>query len=118
MKMVNFLTMFIALLIAPIAGASSYGGAGIAPGVHNVTNEEREEQELRRLLIERLKQENQSYARGGMSYADDSNEQIQSQKRGHFSKQAIIEKIKDMPWWGWIIVGGIGLAILGKFADD
>lgn len=116
MKTVSLITMFVALLLAPIAGAYSYRYADnsvdpdLAPRVHNVTNEEREEQELRRLLIERLRQENQSHARGG---------KIQSQKaKNHFSEQAIVEKIKDMPWWGWIIVGFIGLAILGKFADD
>ena len=125
MKTVSLITMFVALLVAPIACAYSYRytdnsvDPDLAPRVHNVTNEEREEQELRRLLIERLRQENQSHARGGMSYADDSDEQIQSQKaKDHFSDQAIVEKIKDMPWWGWIIVGFIGLAILGKFADD
>ena len=71
---------------------------------------EDEERELRQLLIERLRQENQSYSR---------NERIQPQKsKGHFSAQAILGEIKKMPWWGWVIVGGIGLAILGKFADD
>ena len=125
MKIVSFIVVLITLLVAPIAGAYSYRYADnsvdpdLAPQIHNVTNEEREEQELRRLLIERLRQENQSHARGGMSHADDSDEQIQSQKaKKHFSVQAIVEKIKDMPWWGWLIVGSIGLEILRIFAGD
>ena len=115
MKIVSFIVVLITLLVAPIAGAYSYRYADnsvdpkLEPRVHNVTNEEREEQELRRLLIERLRQENQSYSR----------EQIQSQKaKNHFSEQAIMEKIKEMPWWGWVIAGGIGLAVLGKLVDD
>lgn len=124
MKTVSLMTMLVALLVAPIAGAYSYRYADnsvdpdLAPRVHNVTNEEREEQELRRLLIERLRQENQSHARGGMSYADDSDEQIQSQKAKKSFFRLNSGKNKDMPWWGWIIVGFIGLAILGKFAND
>lgn len=113
MKIVSFVVVLITLLVAPIAGAYREN-----PCDFNVTKEEIEERELRRLLIERLRQENQSYARGGMSYADDSNEQIQSQKKGYFSKLAIIEKIKEMPWWGWVIVGGIGLEILVRFVAD
>ena len=113
--MAGLLTMFVALLVAPIASAYSYRYAdnsvdpALEPRVHNVTNEEREEKELRRLLIERLRQENQSYRV----------ERIQPQQaEDHFSDQSILKKIKEMPWWGWVIVGGIGLAILGKFADD
>ena len=116
MKMASLLTMFVALIVAPIAGAYSYRYADnsvdpdLVPRVHNVTNEEREEQELRKLLIERLRQENQSYSH---------NERIQSQKaKDHFSKQAIVEKIKEKPWWGWVIVGCASLAILGKFVGD
>ena len=113
--MAGLLTMFVALLVAPIASAYSYRYADnsvdprLEPRVHNVTNEEREQEELRRLLIERLRQENQSFAHN----------QIQPQKtKDYFSSQAIREKIKEMPWWGWVIVGCVGLAILGKLADD
>ena len=114
MKIVSFIVVLITLLVAPIAGAYSYRYADnsvdpkLAPRVHNVTNEEREEQELRRLLIERLKQENQSYSR---------NERVQSQEANSSSGRSIIEKIKKMPWWGWV-VGGIGLVILGKVFGD
>ena len=59
MKTAGILAMSIALLVAPIAGACCR--CADLPIVRNDSgsNEEQEEKELRRLLIERLKQENQ-----------------------------------------------------------
>lgn len=108
MKTAGILAMSIALLVAPIAGACCR--CADLPIVRNDSgsNEEQEEKELRRLLIERLKQENQSCSR---------NERAQSQEANSSSGRSIIEKIKEMPWWGWV-VGGIGLVILGKVFGD
>ena len=102
MKMAGLLTMFIVLLVTPIAGAYSYRYADLTPDprleprAHHVTNEEEEERELRRLLIERLRQENQSYSR---------NERIQPQEsKDRFSKEAIVEKSKRCHGGGGLLL--------------
>ena len=117
MKINALMTMFIALFVALIASgvhAQEWKWTDLRPDpklvprIHNVTDEEREERELRKLLIEMLKQERQSYVHEGVGCADDSGGRIQSQKTNDaVSHKAILKKIKDIPWWGWIIVGWV-----------
>ena len=102
-KIGGLLTVYIALLVAPIAGAY-YSDLAPRVGSQQEYEDERQERELRKLLIERLKQENESYDRA---------ERIQSQQaEDHFSKQEILNKIKKMPWWGWGCVCGLVVFVL------
>lgn len=128
MKTETLLMMFVALLCAPIAGAHSYRYADnspdpdLAPRIKTQAEEQAkiEEQELRRLLIEVLEHERQSYAtREELIYQDDqvdSDDEMIYEDDQTDSDEETDGEIKEMPWWAWIIVGGVGVTILGKFA--
>ena len=125
MKIASLVVSLIMLLVAPILGAYGYRYAdndnntvdpNLSVRINFANSKEEQEREIRELLIKRLKEENQTYGHGEISYVDDDCVDHTKKAKGSFwdRARAAIEEIAEIPWWGWIIAGGVVFAVVER----
>jgi len=115
-KVANLVVVLAALFVAPTADAYSYRYAdnsvdpGLEPRINFANSKEEQEREIRELLIQRLKQENQSSACEEIRSAEDVADSDSVAMSKFVETRKIIKSQFKRTWTlTWFVLGGLVL---------